>query len=354
MKKKIVMWWGRFDESYSRNRILRHQFLKLGYKIIDFKPIVSCLGFYEAFIILKIKPDFIWVPCFRHRDVKSASKWANKLNVPVIFDPLISVWDKKIREKKKYSEKSFLSKFIKSKEKCRFSHANLVVADTELHAEFFSKHLGINKSKLSVINVGAEENIFSPSKKKQTQKLELLFYGSFLDLHGVDVLIKAARMISDHYCNWVFIGDGPTLADTKKMARGLTNIKFKSSVPYKNLPKFINKADVVLGIFSDSEKARNVIPNKVYQSLASGKPIITRFSEAYPKNISDKKDGIFFVNPNSPREISEIIEKIFKTKGLLISASQAAEKTYKRNFSEKIIRAQLYATIKKINLLFHK
>ena len=99
MKEKIVIWWGRFDENYSRNRILRQQFVKLGYKIIDFKPRISCLGFYEALLTLKIKPDFIWVPCFRHRDVKSAGKWSNKINVPLIFDPLISVWDKKIREK---------------------------------------------------------------------------------------------------------------------------------------------------------------------------------------------------------------------------------------------------------------
>ena len=60
MKEKNVIWCGRFDENYSRNRILRQQFVKLGYKIIDFKPSVSCLGFYEALLTLKIKPDFIW------------------------------------------------------------------------------------------------------------------------------------------------------------------------------------------------------------------------------------------------------------------------------------------------------
>jgi len=349
MKEKIVIWWGRFDGNYSRNRILRQQFVKLGYKIIDFKPRISCLGFYEALLTLKIKPDFIWVPCFRHRDVKSAGKWSNKINVPLIFDPLISVWDKKIREKKKYSDKSFLSNFIKSKEKYTLSHANLVVADTELHAEFFAKHLGVNKAKLSVINVGAEEDIFSPAKKKQTQKIEILFYGSFLELHGVDVLIKAARMLDHDCCNWLFIGDGPKLAATKQMALGLTNVQFKKPVPYKSLPKFINQADVLLGIFSNSEKARNVIPNKVFQSLACGRPIITRFSEAYPKNITGEKDGIFFVKPNDPEAIVNIIKKLVNAKSLLISASQAARKTYKKNFSEVILNKQLKQTIQKLS-----
>ena len=45
---KKVLWWGRFDADYSRNRILRKLFLSLDWEIIDFKPRIGALGDVEA------------------------------------------------------------------------------------------------------------------------------------------------------------------------------------------------------------------------------------------------------------------------------------------------------------------
>ena len=45
---KTVLWWGRFDPDYSRNRILRQAYAALGWKIADFQPLLSPLGDIEA------------------------------------------------------------------------------------------------------------------------------------------------------------------------------------------------------------------------------------------------------------------------------------------------------------------
>ena len=59
---KKVLWWGRFDEDYSRNRILKSAFNAIGYDVIPFIPLISGLGFIEALFRLKIIPDLIFVP----------------------------------------------------------------------------------------------------------------------------------------------------------------------------------------------------------------------------------------------------------------------------------------------------
>ncbi|MFM8409028.1 MAG: glycosyltransferase, partial [Alphaproteobacteria bacterium] len=46
-------------------------------------------------------------------------------------------------------------------------------------------------------------------------------------------------------------------------------------VAYEDLPARLRSADVVLGIFGGSQKARMVVPNKVWQAAAVGRAIVT-------------------------------------------------------------------------------
>ena len=97
--KKTILWWGRSDPNYSRNRIIRKQLKNLNYEILDFYPLLSRFGYVEALLKNIKRTDFVWVPCFRQRDILSASKWCLNKNIKLIIDPLISSWDKQTYEK---------------------------------------------------------------------------------------------------------------------------------------------------------------------------------------------------------------------------------------------------------------
>ena len=90
MIKKTILWWGRFDPNYSRNRIIRQHLKKLNFILIDFKPLISKFGYEEAILKNLTKTDLVWVPCFRHRDILSAKKWCEKKGIKLIIDTLIS------------------------------------------------------------------------------------------------------------------------------------------------------------------------------------------------------------------------------------------------------------------------
>ena len=342
--KKIILWWGRFDENYSRNRILRNQMKKLGYQIIDFKPFISKFGHLQAIVSLKWAPSIIWVPCFRHRDLESASKWAFQKNIPIIFDPLISSWDKKINEQSKYKKTSKESLSLKKKESTLFNKSNLLVADTEAHKKFFIKEFKIPEKKIFVINVGAEEKIFFPNKKIVVSNQDILFYGSFLELHGVKVIIDAAKILKDESIKWTLIGDFKKI----KPKDLPLNISFESTMNIKKLAFKINKATLLLGIFSSSEKANNVIPNKVFQSLACGKTVITRYADAYPKSFFKKNMGIFFVKPNDPMALAQQVLKVINDKKLIEKTNKLARYTFENFYSEEKIRKQVHTLFKRL------
>jgi glycosyltransferase involved in cell wall biosynthesis len=67
-------------------------------------------------------------------------------------------------------------------------------------------------------------------------------------------------------------GKAKTLADTYQ----LTNIEFiKENISIDKINAYMGQSDIVLGIFGDTAKAFRVIPNKVYEGLASQRAVIT-------------------------------------------------------------------------------
>lgn len=341
--KKTILWWGRSDPNYSRNRIIRKQLKNLNYEILDFYPLVSRFGYIEA-LIKKIKrTDFVWVPCFRQRDILSASKWCLNKNIKLIIDPLISSWDKQTYEKEKILNQK-QSDALKKKESFLFNKADFVLADTNLHANLFQKKLGVDKNKIFTVYVGAEESLFNnlPSKNNTKKKFEILFYGSFIPLHGSEIIIKAAKSFKkNNNVYWKMLGAGPDLYKCKALAKDCPNIFFEEKIEYTKLASRIKKADLLLGIFGNSNKAGNVIPNKVFQSLASGKTIVTRKSNAYPKKLLKLDNGIIFIEPNNPKALYNAVLKITEDKKFLRSSNAQAKIIYDTYFSEKIIREQL-------------
>jgi glycosyltransferase involved in cell wall biosynthesis len=60
----------------------------------------------------------------------------------------------------------------------------------------------------------------------------------------------------------------------------LQNVEFIEFLEQKELTQYIHHADICLGIFGETEKAKRVIPNKVYEAMAMKKPVITGNSPA--------------------------------------------------------------------------
>jgi glycosyltransferase involved in cell wall biosynthesis len=348
MIKKTILWWGRFDPNYSRNRIIRKQLNKLNYEILDFQPLISRLGYIEALLKNFKKTDYVWVPCFRQRDILSASRWCLKKNIKLIIDPLISSWDKQTYEKEKSLNRR-QSNSLKKKESILFNKADIVLADTNLHANLFEKQLNVDKNKIFTLYVGAEEKFFnsSPSQKYVNKKFEILFYGSFLNLHGSKIIIEAAKLFAkNNNVKWTMLGDGPDLKKCKELAQNAPNIFFEKEIEYTKLASRIKEADLLLGIFGKSNKAGNVIPNKVFQALSCGKTVITRKSNAYPKELLNQKNGIIFIQPDNPKALYNAVLKITEDRKFLRKSNAQAKIIYDTHFSEKIINEQLKKILK--------
>jgi glycosyltransferase involved in cell wall biosynthesis len=345
---KRVLWWGRSDIDYSRNRVVRQIFSDSDWEAFCFSPNYSRYGCLQARFTKLPDVGAIWVPCFRQRDLAAALKYGHKKKIPVVFDPLISAYDKQVFERKKFPESSRKARKLLCWERTLFQQADLVLADTWEHARFFSELFEIEEDHLAVVPVGAEEELFKPASNPQSKNScsTVLFYGSFLNLQGPETIIEAARQYSGPPVCWKLIGEGPLLEECRRRAEGLSNVEFSPWLSYEQLPSVINQADVLLGIFGTSAKASRVIPNKVYQSLACGKPLVTRSAPAYPDSFKDNENlGIAWVPPGDPASLAKKIADLLAEPDKLSDMGNQSRRTYEKFFSKSSISASLFAAL---------
>lgn len=342
---RSVLWWGRFDADYSRNRILRKLLNELGWRIRDFHPRFSSLADWEANLRRLPRPDLIWVPCFRQRDLAAASRWAKASKVPLLFDPLISAYDKQVFEREKLAEGSAKAMKLLNQERALIRRADILLADTREHARFFVDVLGAEKQRVHVVFVGAEEALFKPGtylEKPPGEPLEALFYGSFIPLQGATVIIEAARIYQGPPLRWTLIGTGPELAECKRAALGLANVSFEPWMEYKALPTRIHQADILLGVFGTTPKAGRVMPNKVFQALACGKPVVTRASPAYPDALATAADqGLVWVPAGDAASLAATLADLARDAQGLPDLGRQARSTFDAYFSEARIKLAL-------------
>lgn len=350
-----VLWWGRFDPDYSRNRVLRKLLPELGWDIVDFHPRFSALGDVEARLKRLGTPDLVWVPCFRQRDLAAASRWAKSRGVPLLFDPLISAYDKQIFERKKHAQQSWQARRLHRWEQSLFKRADILIADTQAHADYFSEEFGIRPDHIKVVYVGAEEPLFHPApmpEHSDGSPVEVLFYGSFIELQAPQVIVEAARIYTGPPVRWTLLGNGPLRAECERLARGLDNVQFENPIPYEQLPARIHKADILLGVFDAGEKAGRVIPNKVYQSLACGRPVVTRLSTAYPPADAGSTDvGLHWVEPGSPRDLAARVAQLAQRLPEEVEPARQVSNLYLAAFSGEVIAGQIRTSMAAIQAL---
>ena len=349
MAKKTVLWWGRFSPEYSRNRVAIALFKDLGWDIVIYQVRWCCrLGDWEFALRgpKGVKPDLVWVPVARQRDAMAACRWAHRRGIPVAFDPMISAWDKKVLEQQKWSAEEGRAKRLLTWETKLFNTVDRMLCDTSCHADFFHKHMGVPREKLSVLFTGTDEKVFKPAGPGEDPPhdpkapLRILYHGAYLPLHGTEYIVEAARMTQGLPIHWDFLGWGAYKAQTEAKAQGIKNITFLDKVPYVEVPRVIRTADIVLGVFGTTEKASRVIGNKVYEAMACCRPVINEYCAGYPPEAKDCP-AITFIPPGDPKAIVDAVTPWLEKRDELVALRKEARDFFEKHLSMKVIRKQL-------------
>lgn len=327
-----ILFTGKTDFNYNRVRVLIAGLRKLKDVSLTVFPIDSRRNFdKKKFAELQEKADFIYIPPFRHRDVTFIRKQTKK---PIVFDPLIS----------KYLTKDDFGHFWKLPfkyflDKIPFSACDVLLADTNCHKQYFSSQFNIPLSKVHVLPIGVDTDLFYQRADKKVKSADHIFrvgfYGSFVPLQGTEKIMMAAHELASHQdIRFEIIGSGYRLKQAKDLVKKwkITNVNFQGMLQYDQLNEKINEFDICLGIFGDSDKANFVVPNKIYHYASVAKCVLTKETVGI-KEIFTDNENIVLCNA-TPTDIAKAIIDLKNNSKKIERIAQAGHKLITEEYNE--------------------
>jgi len=278
--------------------------------------------------------------------------------IPVLFDAFVSNFDTLCGDRHQCRPSSLLGKIARWLDRSACLQANTVLLDTPLHIQYFREHLGLQQTAFHSIPVGCNEDIFKPQINKQIEQQRwqsndvriITTYSSYLPIHGVDIIIRAAALLKARNVHFRIIGNGPTYSQCRDLSAKLQleNISFLPPVPRETLAQEIAKAHLCLaGHFGTTEKANRVVPGKLYQMLAVGRPVIAGATSANRWLLQDSVHALL-VPPGRPDLLADAIRRLCDDPYLRQNLADAGRQQFRQRASEAVITEQLRAIVKQM------
>ena len=284
--------------------------------MISFELHAFLAGLFIA-IRQKTRPDIIYM---RHSLFFNCGYFLSKLlRIPVITEVNgLIVDESRLRESKS-------NRLIDRIERFNLARTDKFIAVTSRLKQVLMKEYDIAESKITVVQNGANTRLFKPIDTFKTRReLNLAndcnyvcFAGGLAPWQGVEYLIHAAPRILKEILDTKFliVGDGPKKQELVELAEktGVSdNFIFTGTVPYEEVPKYINASDVC--VVPKRPLKSGYSPLKLYEYMACGKPVVASRLEGF--EILEKQKAGILVEPENPEDLAKAIIKLLEDKKL--------------------------------------
>jgi glycosyltransferase involved in cell wall biosynthesis len=263
-----------------------------------------------------------------HFDLPAARRAA--AGAPVVFNPLVSLEDTFVADRGRFRPGSPAARALAFVDRHALQSADLVVCDTRAHADHLAALAGLDPARVAVCFVGAEERVFTPGWTRQ-EPFTCLFVGKLIPLHGVETILAAARFAPEIPFRVVGSGQLDSL-----LAEAPANVEHVPWVEYELLPGELHRAGCALGVFGTSEKAARVIPNKAFQALACGTPLVTADTSGARELLVDGESALL-VPAGEPEALAEAVRRVAADPGLVEQLSAGGLAAYREHASEDVL-----------------
>ena len=340
-----VLYFGTYERRYPRNAQVISALRGAGVEVIErHEPVwegqeqkwslgpgaIARLAAAELRLLARRGPeaDVVVVGYPGHLDLLAAKRAAR--GAPVVFNPLVSLADTLVEDRGRFRAGSLPARALRAIDRRAFRSADAVVADTDTHAEFLAGLAGLPRDRFEVCFVGAEERVFRPGWDPE-DPFTALFVGKLIPLHGLETILEAARLAPELRLRVVGSGQLDAL-----LADRAPNVEWVPWVEYEDLAEELHRASCALGIFGTSGKAQRVIPNKAFQALACGVPLVTAATPAARELLVDGESALL-VPPGDPRALADALRRLAADSELARKLGAAGHAAYREQASEEVL-----------------
>mgnify|MGYP001025469162 FL=1 len=143
---------------------------------------------------------------------------------------------------------------------------------------------------------------------------------------------------------FVVAGDGKSLPDLERLTGDLDNVKLLGRIPKKDVPALTRTADVLMALFGDKPILATNSPNKFFDALASGRPVIVN-QPGWTRELVEDNDAGVYVPVGDGVALADAIVTLAdapkRTKAMGVAARALAEEAFGRDLQAARIVALL-------------
>jgi len=208
-------------------------------------------------------------------------------------------------------------------ERFLYRHADSFIVNSPGYVDYLGQK-GIDLAKITLIPNGVDPEMFGGgpdlsahaaavrSRLGLTGKFVAMYAGAMGPANDLGVLLDAAAQLSsDSSIHVVFVGDGKSRKQLEAYARQLRldNVTFAGPQTKSDMRAYLQSADVCVATLQNIAMFRLTYPNKVFDYLAAGRPVVLAIDGVIRKVVEDARAGIF-VQPGDPGAIASAIREL--------------------------------------------
>ncbi len=270
----------------------------------------------------------------------------------VLFDPFTSRYNTRVEDRQWFAPGTLQARIAHFQDWSSTRAADALLFDTEEHREYFFSRYGLRCSS-AIVPVGVPEDLFVPSSvsRATSRDTEVLFYGTYIPLQGIETIVDAAALVREESFRFSILGVGQTFEGIKQRVSTLnldpSRVQLLPPVPFSTLPQRLEAADIVLGIFGTGTKASRVVPNKVVQAAALGRPIITADTPAIRRYFAHCESA-YLVPPGVPHELARALRELARDESLRARIGLGARAAFVKHFSQSVATHTLAGVLQQL------
>lgn len=182
-----------------------------------------------------------------------------------------------------------------------------------------------------------EKNIKIAQRFKiDLNKFNVIHFGTMGIANGLEYIIEAAEILSketNKTINFIFLGKGGVKSKLHRIVkeRKIENVTFIDAQPMDTVSEIVNLCNLSIVSFKDIPILQTNSPNKLFDSLSAGIPIVVN-SAGWTKSLVEESQCGAYVDPAKPEEFASLLlnwmTDTSKLKSMGDSARALAENVY--------------------------
>ena len=198
-----------------------------------------------------------------------------------------------------------------------------VVAVTTPIKEKLIDEWAVRPEKISVVPNAVETDFFTPDGATEAAgagpqangEFVVSYMGTMGLAHGLGTALQAAAELRQEYPDilFQFVGEGAEKESllSQAEAMGVSNVRFVSQQPRDSMPALIRSSDLCLVLLRKVDVFRTVIPSKLLEFMACGRPVILGVDGEARRIVDEAQAGVF-VQPEDSAALGRAVVQLYR------------------------------------------